>query len=63
MKKHGVKVRSACRTQGQHRSTQRKVPKGRADEGRLTWSEIRWVFDRKDWSVVLPEISDTVTPE
>ena len=28
--------RRACRTLGQHRSTQRKVPQGRADEQRLT---------------------------
>ena len=36
MKKHGVKERLACRVLGQHRSTQRKVPKGRADDGALT---------------------------
>ena len=28
--------RRACRTLGQHRSTQRKVPQGRADGDRLT---------------------------
>ena len=28
--------RCACRALGQHRSTQRKVPQGRADEERLT---------------------------
>jgi putative transposase len=28
--------RRACRTLGQHRSTQRKVPQGRPDEDRLT---------------------------
>ena len=28
--------RRACRTLGQHRSTQRKVPRGRPDEARLT---------------------------
>ena len=28
--------RRACRTLGQHRSTQRKVPRGRVDEQRLT---------------------------
>lgn len=32
----GVSERRACRTLGQHRSTQRKVPQGRADEQRLT---------------------------
>ncbi|MDJ0630647.1 MAG: IS3 family transposase [Rhodobacter sp.] len=31
-----VSERRACRTLGQHRSTQRKVPRGRPDEGRLT---------------------------
>ncbi|MGR3631970.1 MAG: IS3 family transposase [Limimaricola soesokkakensis] len=32
----GVSERRACRTLGQHRSTQRKVPRGRPDEARLT---------------------------
>ena len=32
--------RRACRALGQHRSTQRKVPQGRADEERLTDSII-----------------------
>ena len=32
----GVSERRACRVLGQHRSTQRKVPKGRSDEERLT---------------------------
>jgi putative transposase len=32
----GVSERCACRALGQHRSTQRKVPQGRADEERLT---------------------------
>jgi putative transposase len=36
MKKHGVKERLACRVLGQHRSTQRKVPNGRADDTALT---------------------------
>jgi len=31
-----VSERRACRTLGQHRSTQRKVPQGREDEDRLT---------------------------
>ncbi|WAJ26691.1 IS3 family transposase [Antarcticirhabdus aurantiaca] len=35
MKKHGVKERLACRVLGQHRSTQRKAPKGRADDAAL----------------------------
>jgi putative transposase len=32
----GVSERRACRTLGQHRSTQRKVPQGRSDEEALT---------------------------
>lgn len=32
----GVSERRACRTLGQHRSTQLKVPQGRADQDRLT---------------------------
>jgi len=32
----GVSERRACRTLGQHRSTQRKAPQGRVDENRLT---------------------------
>lgn len=32
----GISERRACRTLGQHRSTQRKVPRGRPDEERLT---------------------------
>ena len=32
----GVSERRACRTLGQHRSTQRKAPQGRADEERVT---------------------------
>lgn len=31
-----MSVRRACRTRGHHRSTQRKVPQGRADEQHLT---------------------------
>ncbi|WP_166507207.1 IS3 family transposase [Frigidibacter mobilis] len=34
--KLGVSERFACRVLGQHRSTQRKVPRGRADEDALT---------------------------
>jgi len=32
----GVSERLACRVLGQHRSTQRKAPKGRADDAALT---------------------------
>jgi putative transposase len=33
---HGVSERFACRVLGQHRSTQRKIPKPRDDEAALT---------------------------
>jgi transposase InsO family protein len=36
MRKFDVSERLACRVLGQHRSTQRKAPKGRADEAALT---------------------------
>ncbi len=36
MARHGVSERFACRVLGQHRSTQRKVPRGRSDEAALT---------------------------
>jgi putative transposase len=36
MAKLGASERRACRVLGQHRSTQRKVPRGRADEAALT---------------------------
>jgi putative transposase len=36
MTKFGVSERLACRVLGQHRSTQRKAPRGRADEAALT---------------------------
>ncbi len=36
MAKLGISERLACRVLGQHRSTQRKAPKGRADEASLT---------------------------
>jgi putative transposase len=36
MAKLGVSERLACRVLGQHRSTQRKAPRGRADEAALT---------------------------
>lgn len=32
----GMSERRACSTLGQHRSTQRKIPRGRIDEARLT---------------------------
>ena len=36
MRKFDVSERLACRVLGQHRSTQRKAPKGRADDAALT---------------------------
>ena len=36
MSKLGVSERFACRVLGQHRSTQRKMPMGRANEAALT---------------------------
>ena len=41
----GVSERRACRTLGQHRSTQRKVPKGRSDEELLTEDIIQLARD------------------
>jgi len=41
MAKFSVSERFACRVLGQHRSTQRKMPKGRADENALTVDIIR----------------------
>ena len=41
MVKFSVSERFACRVLGQHRSTQRKTPKGRADEEALTTDIIR----------------------
>ncbi|EAQ33431.1 transposase orfB [Nitrobacter sp. Nb-311A] len=41
MVKFSVSERFACRVFGQHRSTQRKTPKGRADEEALTADIIR----------------------
>jgi putative transposase len=41
MAKLGVSERFACRVFGQHRSTQRKKPTGRADDAGLTADIIR----------------------
>ena len=38
--KFGVSERFACRMLGQHRSTQRKVPRGRADDDPLSANNI-----------------------
>ena len=46
--------RCACRTLGQNRSTQRKVPQGRADEERLTYDiiELADKYGRYDYRMV-----------
>ena len=46
--KFGVSERLACRVLGQHWSTQRKVPKGRADDASLTADiiELATQYDR-----------------
>ena len=41
MAKFSISERFACKVLGQHRSTQRKVPKGRADEEALTADIVR----------------------
>ena len=41
----GVSERRACRTLGQHRSTQRKAPQGRRDEALLTEDIIAFARD------------------
>lgn len=32
-------------------------------DGRPTWSDVRWVFDREDWSIVFLEVLDAATME
>jgi transposase InsO family protein len=60
-----VSERRACHTLGQHRSTQRKIPAGRADEdaltrtiidlaskyGRYGYRRIHWLLERDGWGV------------
>ena len=46
MVKFSVSERFACKVLGQHRSTQRKTPKGRADEEALTADIIRHGYRR-----------------
>jgi len=40
VRKFGVSERLACRILGQHRSTQRKVPQGRADDAAALTADI-----------------------
>ncbi len=70
MDKLAVSERRACRTLGQHRSTQRKVPKGRADEdaltrtiialaceyGRYGYRRIHWLLEQQGWHVGLNRV-------
>lgn len=65
-----VSERRACRTIGQHRSTQRKIPQGRADEdaltrtiialaskfGRYGYRRIHWLLLQRGWHVGLKRV-------
>ena len=65
-----VSERRACRTLGQHRSTQRKVPAGRPDEdaltrtivslasqyGRYGYRRIHWLLGQHGWDVGLKRV-------
>jgi hypothetical protein len=57
----GVPERRACAVLGQHRSTQRKVPRGQDDEARLTADSIELArqYGRYGWPS--PASTDTVT--
>ena len=62
--------RRACAVLGQHRSTQRKLPRGRADEdvltrtiiglasrfGRYGYRRIHWLLEQDGWSVSLKRV-------
>ena len=62
--------RRACRVLGQHRSTQRKIPRGRPDEdvltrtiialasqyGRYGYRRIHWLLGRQGWGVSLNRV-------
>ncbi len=48
----GVSERRACRTLGQHRSTQRKIPCGLPDEERLTEDIIALTRDYGRYGIV-----------
>jgi len=65
-----VSERRACKTLGQHRSTQRKKPQGRADEdvltraiiylasqyGRYGYRRIHWLLEQDGWCVSLNRV-------
>ncbi len=70
MRALAVSERRACRTIGQHRSTQRKLPQGRADEntptrtiialasryGRYGYRRIHWLLLQQGWRVGLKRV-------
>ncbi len=70
MDKLAVSERRACRTLGQHRSTQRKLPQGRSDEdaltrtiidlackyGRYGYRRIHWLLEQHGWHVGLNRV-------
>ena len=65
MAKFSVSERFACKVLGQHRSTQRKTPKGRADEEALTADIIRLAsrygrYGYRRITAMLPSESRTV---
>ena len=65
-----VSERRACKVLGQHRSTQRKKPKGRADEevltrtiirlaskfGRYGYRRIHWLLEQDGWRISLSRV-------
>ncbi len=65
-----VSERRACKVLGQHRSTQRKKPKGRADEdvltrtiidlaskfGRYGYRRIHWLLEQDGWRISLARV-------
>ena len=65
-----VSERRACRTLGQHRSTQRRIPKGREDEyaltriiidlasqyGRYGYRRIHWLLSQQGWQISLKRV-------
>ena len=70
MDKLAVSERRACRTLGQHRSTQRKLPQGRSDEdaltttiidlackyGRYGYRRVHWLLEQHGWYVGLNRV-------
>ena len=62
MAKFSVSERFACKVLGQHRSTQRKTPKGRPDEEALTADIIRLAsrYGRYGYRRITPMLRDRV---